>query len=314
MEKVKKKRIPFTRDDLELTLLAIPTFVWFVLFSFIPMVGLLIAFKDFRIFPNSNFIVSLIKSPSAGFKNFEYLFKTPDAFIILRNTILYNLAFIILGIVLPVTLAIGVSELRSKRFAKVCQTAMFLPHFLSWVVASYFVFAFLSYDKGIMNQIFKSIGLEPIQWYLEPKFWPFVIIIMSIWKGIGYNMVVYLASITSIDASYYEAALMDGATKWQQIKNITIPSIKPVILIMFIMAVGKIFNSDFGLFYQIPKNSGSLFSTTATIDTYVYQAIAGTGSMAMSSAAAFFQSIIGLITIVIANKVVKKVDEESALF
>lgn len=312
MNKRKKKFL--TRDDIELTLLSLPTLIWFIIFSFIPMIGILIAFKDFRILPGQGFIGSLISSENVGLKNFEFLFKTPDASVIIRNTLLYNILFIIIGTVLPVILAISITQLYSKKMAKVCQTAMFLPHFLSWVVVSYFVFSFLSYDKGIINQLLVKFGKEPVQWYMENKYWPYIIIFMNTWKGMGYGMVVYLAAITGIDQSYYEAALIDGAKKWEQIKFITLPLIKPIIIIMFIMAVGNIFKSDFGLFYQLPRNSGLLFNTTATIDTYVYRAIEGTGSMAMSSAAGFLQSVIGCITIIIANTIVKKIDGENGLF
>lgn len=310
----KKKKKVLSRDDIELTLLSLPTLIWFLVFSFIPMIGILIAFKDFRILPGQGFIGSLITSENVGLSNFEFLFKTPDAAIIIRNTVLYNTLFIIIGTVVPVVLAIAITQLYSKKLAKVCQTAMFLPHFLSWVVVSYFVFSFLSYDKGIFNQILTKFGGESIQWYTESKYWPYILVFMNTWKGMGYGMVVYLAAITGIDQSYYEAALIDGAKKWEQIKYITIPLIKPIIIIMFIMAVGNIFKSDFGLFYQVPRNSGLLFSVTSTIDTYVYKAIEGTGSMAMSSAAAFLQSVIGCITIIIANTIVKKIDGENGLF
>lgn len=303
-----------SRDDIELTLLSLPTLIWFIVFSFIPMIGILIAFKDFRILPGQGFIGSLISSRNVGFENFEFLFKTPDAAIIIRNTLLYNILFIIIGTVIPVILAIAITQLYSKKLAKVCQTAMFLPHFLSWVVVSYFVFSFLSYDKGILNQILSKLGIDSVQWYMENKYWPYIIIFMNTWKGMGYGMVVYLAAITGIDQTYYEAALIDGAKKWEQVKYITIPLIKPIIIIMFIMAVGNIFKSDFGLFYQVPRNSGLLFNTTATIDTYVYKAIEGTGSMAMSSAASFLQSVIGCITIIAANAIVKKIDGENGLF
>lgn len=313
--KVEKRRKKFlTRDDIELTLLSIPTLIWYAVFSFLPMIGILIAFKDFRMMPGQGFISSLISSEWVGLTNFEFLFKTPDAMVIIRNTICYNIIFIILGTVVPVALAIGITQLYNKKVAKSCQTAMFLPHFLSWVVVSYFVFSFLSYDKGIANQMLANMGSEPVQWYMQEKYWPYILIFMQVWKSMGYGMIVYLAAITGIDHSYYEAALIDGSTKWQQIKYITLPLIKPIIIIMFIMAVGNIFRSDFGLFYQVPKNSGMLFNTTATIDTYVYKAIEGTGSMAMSSAAAFFQSVIGCITIITANTIVKKIDSETGLF
>ncbi|MEG0905617.1 MAG: ABC transporter permease subunit [Cellulosilyticaceae bacterium] len=310
----KKRKFKVSRDDLELTLLSLPTFIWYLVFSFLPMIGILIAFKDFRMLPGKGFITSLFQSEWAGFTNFEFLFKTPDAGIIMRNTICYNALFIILGTVVPVTLAIAITQLYNKRLAKICQTAMFLPHFLSWVVVSYFVFAFLSYDKGIVNQIRGIVGEDPIQWYMQEQYWPYILVFMQVWKTVGYGMIVYLAAIAGIDQTYYEAAVIDGAGKWQQIKYVTLPLIKPIIIIMFVMAVGNIFKSDFGLFYQVPKNAGTLFNTTATIDTYVYKAIEGTGSMAMSSAAVFLQSVIGFITILTANTIVKKIDGENGLF
>lgn len=306
-----KKKL--TGDDIQLTFLALPTFIWYLIFSYLPMFGLIIAFKDFKI-AGKGFLHSLVKSDWVGLKNFEFLFATKDAYIIIRNTLVYNIIFIILGIVIPVTLAIMLSQLRNKRLAKIYQTSMFLPHFLSWVVVSYFVFSFLSSDKGLVNQILVSRGKEPVQWYMEKKYWPFILIFMNSWKTMGYNMIVYLAAITGMDESYYEAALMDGASKWQQIKYITLPLLKPIVIIMFILAVGRIFNADFGLFYQVPKNSGALFEVTNVLDTYVYRALSGTGSIGMSSAAAFFQSVVGCLMIVASNMIIRKVDKESALF
>ena len=306
-----KKKL--TGDDIQLTFLAIPTFIWYIIFSYLPMFGLIIAFKDFKI-AGKGFLSNLIKSDWVGFKNFEFLFATKDAYIIIRNTLVYNIIFIILGIVIPVTLAIMLNQLNNKRLAKFYQTSMFLPHFLSWVVVSYFVFSFLSSDKGLVNQILASRGKEPVQWYMEKKYWPFILIFMNSWKTMGYNMIVYLAAITGMDESYYEAALMDGASKWQQVKYITLPLLKPIVIIMFILSVGRIFNADFGLFYQIPKNSGALFEVTDVLDTYVYRALSGTGSIGMSSAVAFFQSVVGCLMVVASNMIIRKVDKESALF
>lgn len=315
MEKsLKRKRKSFlTRDDVELSFLALPTFVWFVLFSFLPMFGIIIAFKNFKIKPGKNFIYNLFTSDWYGFKNFEFLFKSNDAFIIARNTLAYNIVFIILGIIIPVTLAILINQLYSKRSAKIFQTMMFMPHFMSWVVVSYFVWAFLSYDKGFINSILVSLGLERIQWYMKVEYWPFIIVLMNTWKGVGYSMVVYLATITGIDDTYYEAAIIDGASKWQQTKYITIPMLKPIIIILFIMSVGRIFYTDFGLFYQVPRNSNSLYNATITLDVFVYKALSGNTRIGMSSAAAFLQSVLGCITILAANFAVKKMDKESAL-
>nr|WP_317358145.1 ABC transporter permease subunit [uncultured Tyzzerella sp.] len=296
----------------ELLLLTLPGTIWFLIFAYLPMFGVLIAFKNWQV--HSNFLESLIKSPFVGLDNFKFLFSSSDAWLITRNTILYNIVFIVLGIVLPVTLAILLKELHNKKLSKYFQTSMFLPYFLSWVVVSYCLYAFLSPDKGYVNSIRQSLGMEPISWYTESKYWPFIIIFMSQWKGVGYGTVVYLASICGIDKSYYEAALVDGATKWQQIKSITIPLLKPVLIIMFINAVGGMFRSDFGLFYQLPKDSGALYPVTNVIDTYVYRALANLGNIGMSSAAALYQSIVGLVLILVTNGIVRKVDNENAFF
>ncbi|MCM8900694.1 ABC transporter permease subunit [Caldicoprobacter algeriensis] len=309
-----RRRYRFSKEDLELLLIALPTVVWYILFCYLPMFGIIIAFKQFRPLPDAGFIMSLIKSEFVGFDNFKFLFATPDAWIIFRNTLAYNAVFIVLDIVIPVALAIMISQLHSQKLAKVCQTAMFLPHFLSWVVVSYFVFAFLSVDKGLLNQLYKALGWESVEWYMQPRYWPYILTFLHLWKGMGYGMVVYLASISGIDISLYEAALIDGSTKWQQVKYITLPMLKPIITIMFILSIGHIFTTDFGLFYNIPRNSGPLINVTQTIDVYVYKALMGMNNIGFSSAAAFLQSIFGFITITTANWIVRKIDPNSSLF
>jgi putative aldouronate transport system permease protein len=313
VKKIKKKK-RWSRDDTELTLLALPTIIWYVLFSFLPMFGIIIAFKNYKIFPGHNFIYNLIHSEWSGFKNFQFLIKSNDLFVLLRNTIGYNLVFIILGILIPVTLAIMISLIHNKRRSKVYQTMMFFPHFMSWVVVSYFVFAFLSMDKGILNGVLKFFGNESIQWYMESKYWPYILTFMQVWKTVGFSMVVYLASITGIDTSLYEAAVIDGATKSQQVKYITLPCLKTIVIMMFILNVGRIFYSDFGLFYQITRGiTGSLYNVASTIDTYVYTALLSSTPIGMTAAATFFQSIACCITILLANWIVKKIDNESAI-
>lgn len=296
----------------ELLLLTLPGTLWFFVFAYLPMFGVIIAFKKWRI--HGGFFESLFKSEWVGFDNFKFLFHSSDAWLITRNTVLYNIVFIILGILLPVTLAIILRELLNKTLAKVYQTAMFLPYFLSWVIVSYCLYAFLSPSQGFVNNVLVQMGNERISWYTESKYWSFIIIFMSQWKGIGYGTVIYLASICGIDKSLYEAAMIDGATKWQQIKHVTLPMLKPVIIIMFITAVGGIFRADFGLFYQLPKNSGALFSVTNVIDTYVYRGLMNLGDIGMSSAAALYQSFVGLIVILTANGIVAKVDPENRFF
>jgi putative aldouronate transport system permease protein len=315
-EKVKKVKIKkhWRRDDTELTLLALPTFIWYILFSFLPMFGIIIAFKNYRIFPGHNFIYNLMHSDWVGFDNFKFLIKSNDLYMLLRNTIAYNIVFIILGIIIPVTLAIMISLIHSKRKSKVYQTMMFFPHFMSWVVVSYFVFAFLSMDKGVINEILRTFGKEPIQWYMESKYWPFILVFMQVWKTVGYSMVVYLASITGIDGTLYEAAVIDGANKWQQVKYITIPCLKTIVVMMFILNVGRIFYSDFGLFYQITQGiPGSLYNVASTVDTYVYKALLSSAPVGMTAAVTFFQSVACCITILLANWIVKKIDNESAI-
>ena len=295
---------------MELSLLAAPCTIWYLLFAFLPMFGIIIAFKDFKI--NGNFINSILTSKWVGFENFTFLFTSNDAWIVLRNTLGYNVVFIILGIVVPVALALMVSQLHGKRLGKMYQTAMFMPYFLSWVVVSAVVWGFLSYDKGLANQLVEGMGGDRVNWYMQKQYWPYFLIFMNLWKGLGYCMVVYLAAITGIDTSFYEAAVIDGATKWQQMRYITLPVMKTVIVMMFIMSVGRIFYSDFGLFYQVPRDSNSLFSVTYTIDVMVYKSLKS-ATVGMASAAAFFQSVMGCITILAANAVVRKIDPESAM-
>lgn len=295
-------------------MLAVPTIVWYALFTYLPMFGIIIAFKRFRPLRNTGFVMSLLRSEWVGIDNFRFLFATPDPAIMFRNTLLYNSVFIVLGILVPVTLAIMMSQLHSRPFAKVAQTIIFLPHFLSWVVVSYFVFSFLSVDRGFINRVLLSMGREELQWYLNPGPWPYILTFTNLWKGMGYGMVVYLAAIAGIDAGLYEAAVIDGASKLQQVWYVTLPMLKPVVMILFILSVGRIFSTDFGLFYQVPRDSGALVTVTQTIDVYVYKALMTVNNIGFSSAAAFLQSIFGFVTILTANAIVRRVDPESSLF
>ena len=309
-----QRRNKWTRDDTELTILALPTSIWFFLFCYLPMFGIIIAFKEYKV-DGMGFFSSLMSSEWVGFKNFEYFFKLNDFPMILRNTILYNLVFICLDMVLPVTLAIMMSNIYSKKKSKFYQTLMFMPHFMSWVVCSYFVYAFLITDKGLLNQVIVAFGGERVNWYFDAKPWPVVLTILHIWKGIGYSMVVYLATITGIDTSLYEAAVLDGASKWQQAKYITIPCLKGMIILMFIMAIGSIFSSDFGLFYQATRGAKQpLTPIVANFDVKIYQMLtSGSVSIGKTSAASVFKSVIGCIMILTANGIVRKVDPDSAM-
>ncbi|MBC1459139.1 sugar ABC transporter permease [Listeria newyorkensis] len=293
--------------------MVLPGVAWFLIFAYLPMFGTVIAFKDYRVDGNG-FISSLMSSDWVGLENFKFLFRTDDAFIITRNTVLYNLVFIVVGLLLGVALAIVFNSLVNKRMAKVYQTGMLFPYFLSWVVVSYFLYSFLSEDSGLLNSLIVSFGGDPISWYSDPKYWPFILIFMNIWKGLGYGSIVYLAAIAGIDRNYYEAAMIDGAGKWQQIRHVTIPALTPLIIILTILNVGKIFNSDFGLFYQLPRNSGPLYPVTDVIDTYVYRGLTSLGDISMSAAAGLYQSIVGFILVMLTNYIVKKIDPEYALF
>lgn len=310
----KKRKFSWTRDDTELTLLSLPTTVWYILFSFLPMFGIIIAFKDYKVTaPDRSFFYNLLLSDNAGFDNFKFLFQTGGMWNVIKLTLLYNIVFQILGILVPVTLALLMSQLYSKRYGKICQTCMFFPYFMSWVVVTYFVFAFLSPDNGLINKILESLGYETVNWYMEPKYWPAFLIFLNTWKGMGYGMVVYLATITGIDATMYEAALIDGATKWQQTRYITLPHLKNIIIMMFILNIGSLVRSDFGLFYQVPKASASLTPVTNTIDVYIYNALKTQFSPNMSSAAAFLQSVVGCILILLSNFIISKIDADSAI-
>lgn len=311
----KKGRVRWTRDDTELSILALPTTVWYILFCYLPMFGIILAFKDYKIIDGGNFLSNLIKSEWVGFDNFKYFFNLRDFKQILRNTVAYNLIFIVLDIVLPVGLALMINNIYSKRKSKTYQTLMFMPHFMSWVVVSYFVYAFLVTDKGLLNSLLGMFGIEKINWYFDKKYWPYILVFMHVWKGIGYSMVVYLASITGIDTSLYEAAVLDGASKWQQAKYVTLPSLKPIIIMMFILAVGRIFSSDFGLFYQVTQGAKQpITPVVATFDVKTYLMLnSATTSIGKTSAASVFQSVIGCVMILTANAVVRKVDKSSAL-
>ena len=304
-------------DNLEIFLLHLPTTIWYLIFCYAPMFGVVIAFKNYKVKPGKSFLYSLfVNSKWCGFNNFEFLFKSSYFNDMLRNTLVYNFIFIVLGVVIPVTLAILINNMWSQKLAKVCQTMMFLPHFLSWVVISYFVYAFLATDAGLVNRVLRMLGLRETNnmWYTDVGFWTWFLVFLNVWKGMGYNMVVYLSSISGIDQEMYEAALIDGATKWQQTKYITLPTLRPIISIMFIMAVGSIFRSDFGLFYQATRNAGGLVKITQTFDVYIYKALLERPNINMSSATSLLQSVCGCITIIVANIVVKKIDPNAGLF
>ena len=250
-----------------------------------------------------------------GLKNFEFLFKTKDAWTITRNTLGYNIIFIVLGTVLAIAVAILLNEIRSTMGKKVYQTLILIPFLISIVVVSYLVYGFLSTDAGfINNSILKPMGKEAIGWYSNAKYWPFILIFVNIWKNLGYNCIIYYATVVGLDASLYESASIDGANRWQRIVHITLPGLKTTIITLTLMSVGRIFYSDFGLFYQVPMNSGPLIDVTNTIDTYVYRGLMELNNIGMASAAGLYQSLVGFALVLIANLIVRRLDENSALF
>lgn len=292
-----------------LYLMLVPGVVYLVINNYIPMSGIVVAFKQYNIRDG------LYHSPNIGLKNFEFLFKTNDAWIMIRNTLLYNLAFIVIGTVLAVAVAVLLHEIKNKVAKQAYQTIILIPFLISMVVVSYLVFAFLSTGNGFMNNtLLPALGIDPVSWYNSPKYWPFILILVNVWKGLGYNCIIYYATICGIDYSLYEAAAVDGATRWQRIKHITIPCLKSTLIILTLMSLGNIFRSDFGLFYQVPMNSGTLIDVTQTIDTYVYRGLTQTNNIGMSAAAGLYQSVVGFILVFTANFVVNKIDNESALF
>lgn len=292
-----------------LFLMILPGVVLLFIFNYMPMFGLIIAFK------NLNFAKGFFRSDWYGFKNFEFFIRTPYAYTITRNTILYNLVFIVLGNGFAVACALALHELRNRRMAKFYQSIMFLPYFLSWVVVSYLVFSFLSVDMGFINkQLFPVFHVQPIEWYGNTRYWPPILVFANLWKYTGYNSVIYLATIVGILPEYFEAATIDGATKLQQIRKISIPLISPVIVILVLLGIGRVFFADFGLFYQVPKNTGALFEVTNVIDTYVYRTLIISGDLGMSSAAALYQAVVGFVLVLASNLIVRRIDPSKALF
>ncbi len=292
-----------------LYIMMLPGLVYLIINNYLPLFGLSIAFKDV------DYRKGIWNSDWIGFRNFEYLFKTSDAWMITRNTLLYNTVFIILGLIVSIGIAILLNEIRNKFFARFYQSVIILPYLISIIIVSYLVYAMFSVNTGMVNNtILPALGLDPISWYSEPKYWPFILTFVHVWKGAGYSCIVYLAAIIGIDPEYYEAAKLDGASKWVQIRKITLPMIMPVIMILTLLGIGRIFYSDFGLFYQVPMNSGALYSTTNVIDTYVFRGLMQLGDIGMSSAAGFYQSLVGFVLVLGSNYIVRKIDKDNALF
>lgn len=304
--KKKANRVANIKRMIPLYLMMLPGIIYMICNNYLPMFGILIAFKKV------NFSIGIFASEWYGLKNFEFLFATKDAFIMIRNTLLYNIVWIALGMVIAVGIALCMAEIASRPVAKVIQPVICFPSMVSAVILSFIVYGFLSNSYGFVNKFI--IPNHPINWYKQAKYWPFILTIVHFWQNSGQSSIIYMASIGGIDKGLYESARIDGASKLKQIWYITLPMLKPMMILMLLMSIGKIFNSDFGLFYQVPLNSGMLNSTTQTIDTYVYRALLELQNVGMSSAASVFQAILGFILVVLSNAFVRVVDPDSALF
>ena len=304
-----KKLVKTVKHYWPLYLMFVPGFVYLFINCYIPMFGIQIAFRRY------NARDGIYGSPFCGLDNFKFLFQTNDAWIMTRNTLLYNLVFIILGNVLAIAIAIMLNEITGKKKKRFYKTIILIPYLISMIIVSYLAFAFLSSSNGYFNNsILKGLGLPAVDWYNTPKYWPFILVFINLWKSLGYSMILYYATICGIDYTLYEAAEIDGASRWQKITHVTLPSLKSTIIILVLMSLSGIFRSDFGLFYQVTQNSGPLIKVTQTIDTYVYRGLMQTNNIGMSSAAGVYQSVVGFILVMAANGIVRKVDKDSALF
>lgn len=306
--KAKKKKINF-KKFIPAYIMLLPGLAYFVINNYIPMYGITIAFRKL------DFKKGILKSPFCGFDNFKFLFASGNMGPIIRNTVLYNVVFLILGAIVPVAFAILFNEIRAKHVKKLYQTAVLLPHLMSMVIVSSLVYNFLSSDLGFINKgIIEPLTGQTISFYQEKKYWPFILTFVHEWKGLGFSMVLYLSTLLSISDDFYEAAKIDGATRMQQIRYIMLPFLRPTIIMMLILGISKIFNSDFGLFYQVPKNSGVLYPVTQTIDVYVYNALMNQNNIMMSSAASVTQAVIGFTLVLVSNLIIKKISPDDSIF
>lgn len=303
MKKKKNRR----RMNWNLLMLAVPGLIFLIAFYYVPLFGLIIPFKQM------DYSLGIWKSKFVGFKNFEFFFKSQDAFRVTRNTLLLNFTFIIITMILAVVLSLIMFELTSKKI-KIYQTALFMPYFISWIVASYVLYALISPQMGMIPHFLKDMGKTVPNFYNQPKYWPFILTVCYVWKNIGYMTLLFYTTLVGIDSSYLEAASIDGAGKLKRAVYISLPYLKPVIIIMALLQIGKIFYADFGMFYFLTKDSGPLYPVTDVIDTYVFRALRVTGDIGMSSAVGLYQSLVGFALVLISNLVVRKIDRDSAIF
>lgn len=307
MKRGKKKNRRIRGKNRSLILLSMPSLIWYILFCYLPVAGIILAFKRYRLIPGKGFFYSLINgSEWVGFENFRFLFLNPEIGKAIRNTLLYNMAFLILGTVIPVMLAVGISYIHSGRIRRFVQISLLLPYFLSWIIVSYSVYAFLSYDRGVVNSVLGNMGIREFRFYQSPSLWPFILCAVNVWKSSGYMMMLYYARLMAIDTELFDAAAVDGASNFKVIRYIILPELKNVILVMTLLNLGNILSTDFGLFYQVTRNSGSLLSTTETIDVFIYKALMEKSNYGFSAAASLIQNGIGCIILVTANRLLKK--------
>ena len=288
--------------------MCVPAILFFLFFSYAPMPGAYVAFTNF------NYNGGIFGSPFVGWRNFEFLFTSGQLTLLLRNTVLYNLVFIILGNIIQMFIAIMLNEVACKKFVKVTQSLMFLPYFISAVLVGLLVYNMINYDYGFLSNLVRSMGGDMPKLYSDPNTFPAVIIIAKLWQSTGYGTVVYFAAICGIDASMMEAAKVDGANGFQRIRYITLPCLKGTVIILFLFAIGGIVKGDFGLFYNLVGTNSVLYSTTDIIETYVYRCMMNTFNFSQGSAVGLFQSVFGFVLVMVANGVVKKLDSDYSLF
>lgn len=302
------EKIRYYKRYLPLYLMMLPALIYLFINNYLPMSGLVLAFEKYNVKDG------IWGSQFVGFKNFTFLLKNNDLPILFRNTLGYNLCFILINLVLGVTLAILITEITNLKFRKAAQSSILFPFVVSIVIVSYMVRAFLDPEAGLLNHLLVSTGHQKVAWYDTAKYWPFILIFVNTWKGVGYGCILYISSILGIDMSLYESASLDGATKFQKIRYITLPFLKPTMITVSLLSLGRVFNSDFGLFFQVPQNSGLISSTTQTIDTFVYNVLITQSNVGMSAAASFFQSVMGFLMIMVFNAITRKISRENALF
>ena len=295
-------------DSRVLLLMCVPAVIFFIVFNYAPLPGAWIAFTNF------NYRDGIFGSPFVGLKNFEFLIKSGQLWTLTRNTILYNLAFIVFGNILQIAIAIMLNEIRSAFFKKVSQAAMFLPFFISAVLVGVIAFNLLNYDTGAINALIKQTGGDPIKIYSQAGLWPLIIITVHLWQSTGYGSIVYFAAIMGIDRSLYEAATVDGANAWQRIRYVTLPSLKPTFIILVLFSLGGIMHGNFGLFWNLVGNNASLFSTTDIIETSVYRMVLSQNNFTTSTAVGLYQSLFGFALVMTANWVVRRINKDYALF